>query len=63
MVTIANINGTYHLAELDGTRMAVTVARKRVKAFKKRHEDKPDLESMDSDDDRIEADDEPEDEG
>ena len=34
VVTSANDNGTYHLVELDGTRMAVPVAGKRVKAFK-----------------------------
>ena len=34
----ANNYGTYHLAELDDTRMAIPVAGKRVKAFKKRHE-------------------------
>ena len=33
-VTSANHHGTYHLAELDGTRMAVPVEGKRVKAFK-----------------------------
>ena len=58
----ANDNGTYHLAELDGTRMAIPVAVKRVKAFKKRHEGEPDLEGMDGDDDRSGTDDEPEDE-
>ena len=62
VVTSANDNGTYHLAELDGTRMAIPVAGKRVKAFKKRHEGEPDLEGMDGDDVRSEADDEPEDE-
>ena len=41
VVTSANNNGTCHLAELDGTRMAVPVAGKRIKAFKKRHEDEP----------------------
>ena len=63
MVTSTNNNGTYHLAELDGTRVVVPVAGKRIKAFKKRHEDEPHLESMDSNDDRIKADGEPEDEG
>ena len=53
VVTSANDNETYHLGELDGTRMAVPMARKRIKAFKKRHEDEPDLESMDRDDDQI----------
>ena len=41
-VTSANDNGTYHLAELNGTRIVVWVAGKRIKAFKKRHEDGPD---------------------
>jgi hypothetical protein len=36
MVTSVNDIGTYHLAELDVTRIAVPVAGKRVKAFKKR---------------------------
>ena len=34
VVTSANDNGTYHLAELDGMWMAVPVAGKRIKAFK-----------------------------
>ena len=55
VVTRANDNGTYHLAELDGTRTVVPMAEKRIKSFKKRHEDEPDLESMGSDDDRIET--------
>ena len=59
----ANDNGTYHLAELDGTRMAVPVARKRVKVFKKWHEDEPDLEGVDNHDSRSETDTKPEDEG
>ena len=37
MVTSANDNATYHLAELDRTRMTVPIARKWVKVFKKRH--------------------------
>ena len=63
VVTSANDNGTYHLAELDGTRMAVPVAGKRIKAFKKRHKDEPDLEGVESDNDRFGADDDLEDEG
>ena len=62
VVTGANDNGTYHLAELDGTRIAIPVAGKRVKVFKKRHEDELDSGSMDGDDGWSEADDEPEDE-
>jgi hypothetical protein len=51
VVTTVNGNGTYHLAELDGTRIVVPVAGKRIKAFKKRHVDSPDLGSEESDDD------------
>jgi hypothetical protein len=50
VVTTVNGNGTYHLAELDGTRIAVSVAGKRIKASKKWHEDSPDLGSEESDD-------------
>ena len=42
--------------------MAILVVGKRVKAFKKHHEGEPDLEGMDGDDGRSEADDGPEDE-
>ena len=53
MVTNANDNATYHLAELDGTRITIPVARKRIKAFKKRNEAEPDpmigIESDDTD--------------
>ena len=44
-VTSANDNNTYHLVELDGTRIAVPVAGKRIKAFKKRHKDEPNPEN------------------
>ena len=54
--TSANDNRTYHLAELDGTRIVVPVAGKRIKAFKKWHEDEPDPESVDDGDERIGAD-------
>jgi hypothetical protein len=50
-VTSVNDNGTYHLAELDGTRVVVPVAGKRVKMFKKRHDDEPDLRNEESNDD------------
>ena len=56
VVTSANDNGTYHLAELDETQLIVPVAGKRVKVFKKRHKDEPDLGSEDDDDDRFRAD-------
>ena len=36
MVTSANENVTYHLAELNGTKIATLVARKGIKAFIKR---------------------------
>ena len=52
-VTSANDNGTYHLAELDGTQLAISVAGKRIKAFKKRNEDEPDPGSEDGDDGRF----------
>ena len=54
-VTSANDHITYHLAELDGTRLVVPVAGKWIKVFKKRHEDKPNPRSED-DDERFEAD-------
>ena len=62
MVTRANDNGMYHLAELDGTRMAILVAGKRVKIFKKRHDNEPDLGGMDNDGEKPEVEDEPVDE-
>ena len=36
-------NATYHLAELDGSRLAVPIAGKRVKVFKKRQDEDLDL--------------------
>ena len=59
VVTGANDNGTYHLAELDGTRMAIPVAGKRIKALKKRHVGEPDLGDMDSDGEQPDAEDGP----
>ena len=41
MVTSVNDNGTYHLAELDGTQIAVPVVGKRIKEFKKQYVDEP----------------------
>ena len=49
VVTSANDNDTYHLAELDGTRLAVPIAGKRVKIFKKRHNDEPNLDDLEED--------------
>ena len=43
VVTSANDNATYHIAELDRTSIAVPVTGKRIKAFKKRYGDKPGL--------------------
>ena len=56
-VISANDNGTYHLVELDGTRIVVLVAGKRMKAFKKRQEGEPEPKGVEDDDDRIAADD------
>ena len=63
MVTSTNDNGTYHLAELDGMRIVLSVAGKRIKAFKKRHENEPNPDDLYSNDDRIGTDGDPEDEG
>ena len=63
VVTSANDKCTYHLAELDGTRIDVPISGKRIKLFKKRHEDAPDMGNMESDDDRSEGDGDPEDDG
>ena len=56
VVTSASDNALYHLAELDGTRIAIAVVGKRIKSFKKQHKDEPDPESVDDGDDRIGAD-------
>ena len=42
MVTSANDNATYHLTDLDGTRIATLVAGKPIKAFKRWHKAKSD---------------------
>jgi hypothetical protein len=55
VVTSVDDNGTYHLAELDGTRIAVPVAGKRLKAFKKRQDGEPDA-GIGSDDDESDND-------
>ena len=59
VVQSANDNKTYHLAELDGTRLAIPVAGKRIKAFKKRHDDEPDPVDLDSNDGQSETEGEP----
>jgi hypothetical protein len=55
VVTSVDDNGTYHLAELEETKIAVPVAGKRIKAFKKRHNDEPDLGIGDDDTDGIDG--------
>ena len=59
VVQSANDNRTYHLVELDGTRMAIPVAGKRIKVFKKRHDDEPDPVELGSIDERSETEEEP----
>ena len=56
-VTSANDNDMYHLAELDGMWIAVLVAGKRIKVFKKRHADRPDPASASDGDSWTNADD------
>ena len=41
MVTSVDNNDTYHLAEVDGSRISVLVAHKQIKAFKKWHKVEP----------------------
>ena len=52
----ANDNGTYHMAKLYGTRLEVSVAGKRIMAFKKQRKDEPELRSDGDDDEQLEAD-------
>ena len=47
MVTSRNDNTTYQLTKLDGTKVAVPVVEKQIKAFKKRHEAKLNLGTED----------------
>ena len=47
MVTCTNDNATYRPAELDGRRLVVPIAVKKVKIFKKWQEDKPILGCLD----------------
>ena len=54
-MTSANDKRTYHLRELDGTRIVTPVAGKRINMFKKRHEDESDLEGVDDGDNWIGA--------
>ena len=46
VVTNANDNATYHLAELYGTRLAIPATRKKVRIFK---EDEPNLDGLNED--------------
>ena len=62
-VTSANDNGMYHLVELERMWIDVPVAGKRIKVFKKRHEDELDLASLDDGDDNTNADNDLENEG
>ena len=54
VVMSANDNAAYHLAELDGSRLVIPIAGKRVKIFKKRQEEGPDLNQLDDEDSRTE---------
>ena len=49
VVTSTNDNGTYHLVEHDGTKLAVPIAGKRVKIFKNQHDDEPNLDDLEED--------------
>ena len=44
-----NDNATYHLAELDGTKLAVPIVGRRVKILKKRHDREPNYNDLDKD--------------
>ena len=60
MVTSANDNAMYHLADLEETKVTMPVAGKRIKAFKKRHREEPDpeIEAGSADEDKDEKPDE-----
>ena len=47
LVTSANDNATYHHVELDGLRLVVPIVGKRVKIFKKRQDENPNLDDLD----------------
>ena len=51
MVTRANDNATYHITELDVTRIAVPGTGKRIKVFKKRYKEEPGLNNEHEGDD------------
>ena len=52
VVTSTNDNATYHLAELDRTRLTLPIAGKQVKIFKKRHDDEPNLDDLEEDENK-----------
>ena len=54
MVTSANYNATYHLVELDGSSLTIPIAGKRVKIFKKRQDEGPNLDHLDDEYSRTE---------
>ena len=56
VVTSANDNATYHLAEVDGSRLVVPIAGKSVKIFKKRQNKDPNLDHLDDEHNRVDVD-------
>ena len=50
VVRSASDNATYHLVELDGSRLAIPIAGKRVKIFKKRQDEGPNLDDLNHED-------------
>ena len=48
MVNKIESNATYFLAELDGTRLALPIARKRIKIFKRREAPNLEIEALDN---------------
>ena len=55
VVTSANDNATYHLVELDGSRLVVPIPGKRVKIFKKRQDKDLDLGHLDDEHNRADV--------
>ena len=55
VVTSANDNATYHLVDLDGSRLVVPIAGKRVNIFKKRQDEDPDLDHLDDEHNRADV--------
>ena len=49
-MTSANDNATYHVTELDKSRLAIPIAGKRVKIFKKRQDEGPNLDDIKDED-------------